>query len=665
MSSNTRARLGAQGWLAQLFVWACLAGPAAAMAATAVDAVPAPGASAQDASQDAIDVRDLGAFVDGFVEARMESHHVVGVTVSVVHRGETIFARGYGHDDLEAGRVVAADRSLFRPGSISKTFTWTAIMQLQEQGKLDLDADIQGYLPNLHIARTFAEPITLAHLMAHTPGFEDSAMGHLFAGAPDKVATLIDYLSSHQPARVRPPGVKPAYSNYGTALAGLIIENVSGISWEDYVERHLFEPLGMHDSTFREPWGDQRAAPMPARLRENVSKGYVRRAGAYRASDFEFIGQIGPAGALSTTATDMARWMLAHLNDGRLGDAVILRPDTARRMHQRHFGTDPRLPGIAHGFIESRLHGYRAIGHGGGTVHFLSDMQLIPDLDFGVFISTNTAEGGYALQLEFVRALVTRYFPAGPEAAADQAAADPERPLREYAGTYLSTRRPYTTVERLFMTSGARVRIDGEHLIIASAMGERRLHPLGGDAFRDADTGDLVVFSAGANGAVAALLLPVPVMVMEKVGALDSPDVLFGLLAVGAFVLACALVGAWLRRNRPLPQTPAEAWAARTAVVTASAWLLVYAVAAAGLAPIAGDISLAFYAFPSPAVLAALGLGLVAAVLTLLAVMLLYPVWREGSWPLWRRIRHTGVVLAALATLLVLRDFNAIGFNLP
>ncbi len=630
----------------------------------------APGSGATPAAGTAtpgapgIDLADLAAFVDGFVEGRMRSEQVVGVTVSVVHDGELVFARGYGYDDLERRRPVEADRSLFRPGSISKTFTWTAVMQLVERGEIDLEADIREYLPNLDIEDAFDEPITMLDLMAHTPGYEETVMGHLFGDDPDATPTLLDYLRTHAPKRVRPPGVLPAYSNYGVAVAGLIVANLSGLDWEDYVEQNLLEPLGMHDSTFREPWSRQEPAAMPGRLRTNVSEGYVRRAGEYRPGVFAFIGQVGPAGALSTTATDMARWMLAHLNDGRLGEVRILEPDTARLMHRQHFTLDPRMPGLAHGFIESHIHGYRAIGHGGGTVHFLSDMQLVPDLDLGVFISTNTTGGGGALIDGFVPALVERYFEPGPLTVpppGDDVEAG--RPLSAYAGTYLSSRRPFTTVERLFMLNAVSVTAADDHLVIAAPGGEVRLDPLGGDDFRDADDGARVEFTSNAAGEVNALLLPIPVMVLEKVGPLENPTVLYGVLVLAAFVMACALVGAWLRRRQPPQQTPAEAWASRAVILTCLAWLVVYAVGLVGIGNLGADFAAVFYEFPSSAFVMALALALVAAVLTVLSALLLYPVWSDASWPLWRRLRHTGVVMAAVATLLVLREFNAIGFN--
>lgn len=614
-------------------------------------------------AQGAIDRDDLTAFVDGFVEARMQAHHVVGATVSVVHGGEMIFAKGYGHADLEADEPVRADRTLFRIGSTSKTFTWTAVMQLYEQGKLDLDADIRTYLPDaLEIAGNFDEPITMKHLMAHTPGFEDTALGHLFGNDPDRVPERIEYLERYRPVQVRPPGTLPAYSNYGVALAGLAVANVSGLPFETYAERHLFEPLGMQWSTFREPWAAEEPAPMPEGLQQAMSRGYARKAGGFEEGRFSFIGQVGPAGAMSSTATDMARWMRAHLNHGRLGEARILEAETARLMHSQHFTLDPQMPGMAHGFIESRLHGYRGIGHGGNTIFFHTDMQLVPELGLGVFISTNTTTGPRVVS-GFVRTLVERYFPPGPLAPGEGVTGEPARPLSEYAGTYVSTRRPYTTVERLILTSGAAVSPSPDGYLVLAAPGRQvRLEPLGGDLFR-AEEGGLVKFTSNEAGDIDAMLPSAAIQVLEKVGPLGNPQVLYGLLALSAFIMACAVIGAWLRRKRPIPQSAAEAWAARLIILTAVVWLAVYVVGVVGLLPLLDEMQSGFLTFPSPTFVASLALALAGAVLTVLSALLLYTVWSTGSWPVWRRLRHTVVVLAAVVTLLVLRNFNAIGFN--
>ena len=621
--------------------------------------------SAADTSvAEQIDAADLEAFLDGVIEARLASHDVAGAAVSVVHGGRMIFAKGYGIDNKD-GRAVDANRTLFRPGSISKTFTWTAVMQLVEAGRLDLDADIQTYLPDLVIPATFDRPITMYDLMAHTPGFEDSAIGHLFVDDPDGVLPLAEYLASHQPARVRPPGTLPAYSNYGTALAGLIVANVSGEPFETYVERHLFQPLGMRQSTFREPWGAQRAGtPMSDAHRADMSAGFIHRNGAFEAGTFEFISHTGPAGALAMTATDAARWMLAHLGRGAYAGGRILRAATADTMHTRHFALDPDLPGSAHGFIESTLNGYRAIGHGGGTVHFLSDLQLIPALDFGMFMSTNTTGGGEVIS-GVAKLVVERYFPPAPGHTAARPEPLDAGQLVQYAGTYLATRRSYTQVERaLSMPLVVAAPAGDGYLTLISPVGTLRLGQISPDTFQSTDDPDQrVKFVRDDAGAIDRLLLWIPIMVMERVGLFGNPNLLYGVVTLSVLVFVGALVGAWLRRGRERVQTGTESWAARVTLAACATYLMGLA---ACLAPLLGaleDLRVVFYDFPQPAFVAGLGLILIAAVLSLGAAGLLVPVWRYRSWPAWRRIRHTVVVVLLIGTTAVLDDLNAIGFH--
>ena len=202
---------------------------------------------------------------------------------------------------------VKPDATLFRPGSISKLFTWTAVMQLSEQGKLDLDRDVNEYL-DFKIPEAFGKPITLKNILTHTPGFEEQ-IKDLFGG--EKSPNLGEYVRDHIPNRIYPPGTVPAYSNYGTALAGYIVERVSGQTFEDYVSEHIFKPLGMNSSSF--------AQPLPADLAPNMSNGYLL--GSDKPKPFEVVGPY-PAGSLSSTAADMSKFMLAHLQLGKLGDAA-------------------------------------------------------------------------------------------------------------------------------------------------------------------------------------------------------------------------------------------------------------------------------------------------------------------------------------------------------
>src|SRR3712207_5535965 len=218
------------------------------------------------------DPAEMEAFLDKELRREMEKHHIAGAAVSVVRDGELFFAKGYGSADLENGIPVDPERTNFRIGSIAKLFTWTAVMQLAEQGKLDLDADIDTYL-DFRIPDTYPQPITLKDLMTHTAGFEDLYYERL-AADPNDLLPPREWLISHMPARVRPPGDIAAYSSYGTALAGYIVARVSGEPYDQYIQGHILNPLGMVHTTAR--------SSMPPDIRANTSVGYTYEDGAFK-----------------------------------------------------------------------------------------------------------------------------------------------------------------------------------------------------------------------------------------------------------------------------------------------------------------------------------------------------------------------------------------------
>ncbi len=606
-----------------------------------------------------INPADLATYVDGFVEGRMSDHGVVGATVSIVQGGRVVFAKGYGYDDLEAGRSVEADRSLFRPGSISKTFTWTAVMQLHERGLLDLEADVQQYVPDIELPRRFGKPITMLDLMAHKPGLEDSALGHLFEADAANVLPLADYLASHQPQQVRAPGTLASYSNYGSGIAGLIVANLSGQTFEDYIDEHVTGPIGMKHSTFREPrLSDQRA--MPDALAADVSRGYIRIGADLESTDFVHIAQIAPAGGLSTTATDMGRWMLAHLGDGAYGGGRILEAETAQRMHSQQSTPHPLLPGAAHGFIETDVHGYRAYGHGGGTVHFLSDMVIIPEIDIGIFISTNTTNAGSELISEFARHVVKRYFPQGPNTLPVIEAADLD--LQKYLGNYVFTRRSHSTVERFNMPM---VQIGAAHGgRISFGNPARPYEAVAEDVFQSVDNPDLkLAFFAGDDGRMAGFYPPVAIMVAERAGTLDNPQMVFGWLFLAALVFLCVLIGAFLRRKRTGAQSAGERRAAWMVYLTATAWIITLAGIGVAFAQISTDVRNVFFDFPSQVFRMSLTAAIIATVLTAAAVLTMRPAIAGSSWSGMRRMRHILVIVVALVTVYVLYRLNAIGYH--
>jgi CubicO group peptidase (beta-lactamase class C family) len=393
-------------------------------------------------SQALNDPQELEAFVDGVIAAQLQAYHIPGATVSVVKDGELFLAKGYGYADLEKHTPVIADRTLFRPGSVSKLFTWTAVMQLAEQGKVDLNADVNIYLLDFKIPDTYLQPVTLAHLLTHTAGFESRNEG-LFVRQPEEIISLRDYLVRYIPARIYPPGQITAYSNYGTALAGYIVEQVSGKPYEEYVDERIFKPLGMTRSTF--------TRPPSAELITDLAMGYNYVDGAYQLQA-EWV-QPAPAGGLATTATDMARFMIAHLQKGRYGDATILRASTIQEMHRRQFTNDPRANGWTFGFMEAELNGQRIIWHGGATYFFHSALVLLPEQNVGVFVSFNSIGGSVARQA-FVQAFLDHYYPASLPVL-PRPPADFSKRIDQYTGTYLETRHNQTGVEKLLSLQSA------------------------------------------------------------------------------------------------------------------------------------------------------------------------------------------------------------------
>ena len=309
-------------------------------------------ASSSESTSPALTKEDIGAFLDGLLPAQLDREDIAGAVVSIVKDGQVIFARGYGYSDFAKKKPVSPETTLFRPGSVSKLFTWTAVMQQVEQGKLDLDTDVNTYI-DFKIPAKFPKPITLRNLLTHSPGFEES-IKDLFVPPSTEVPPLSRYLPPHLPQRIYPPGITPAYSNYGTALAGYIVERASGKQFVTYIDEAIFKPLGMSYSTFQQP--------LPDRLKAHMSQGY--KLGSKDSYPFEIITAF-PAGSLSSTGMDMANFMIAHLQNGRFGDQRILQEKTAELMHSRQLELDPEANAMCLGFYEESRNGLRIIGHGG------------------------------------------------------------------------------------------------------------------------------------------------------------------------------------------------------------------------------------------------------------------------------------------------------------
>jgi CubicO group peptidase (beta-lactamase class C family) len=605
------------------------------------------------------DPEEVEEFLDTVIPKELSDRHVAGAVVAIVKDGALFFAKGYGYADVEGEIPVDPDSTLFRVGSIGKLFTWTAVMQLAEQGKLDLDADVNQYL-DFTIPATFPEPITLKHLMTHTPGFEDNAFGFA-ATTPEGMVSIGEWLANNVPARVWPAGEVPAYSNYGATLAGYIVERVSGMPYEDYIEQHILAPLDMKNSTPRQP--------PPAALEADMALGYEYQDNAFQPQGFEYM-TIAPAGSISSTATDMARFMIAHLQLGRYGEARILGEDTARQMQSRLWTADERLNGMTYGFMELSQNGYRVTGHPGDTGLFHSILALLPEQNVGLLFSYNSA--GYGIGATILEAFMDEYYPPAGNQSPEPLADSAER-INRFTGTYQFTRLAYTKggkLKGLFSTASVQPGSDGELIItMAGNTDSQRLVEVAPLYFEEIEGDGRLVFREDDDGDIAYLYSNIPPMQpvfgAKKVAWYETLSFNIGLLAVCAvlFVLVLLvepvrLAVGWFRR-RTRPSQPALARLARGLMV---------ALAVLSLATVFGLYTQVFdgwgLASGQRGILTATGgMAILIVALTIAVVFLASLAWRRSWWGVGGRIYYTLVSLASVAFVWFLAFWNQIGWQ--
>lgn len=589
---------------------------------------------------------EVEAFLDGLIDAQLEAYHLPGATVAVVQDGALLLAKGYGYADVASRKPVVADQTLFRPGSISKLLIWTAVMQLVEAGQLDLDADVNTYVTDFKIPSTYPEPITLAHLLTHTPGFEERGEGLFLRAAAEKLP-LADYLQRYMPARVRPPGTLTAYSNYGTTLAGYIIEQVTGMPYEQYIEEKILQPLQMTRSTFRQP--------LPPALAPDMAVGYLYSGGQYQPRDFEVV-QASPAGALSATATDMANFMLAHLQNGRFGDTRILQEATAKKMHEQLFTNDPRVNGFAHGFIEATLNGQKLLWHAGDTIFFHSTLVLVPEHNLGFFVSYNGATGSLAY-MSTMRAVMDHYFPVSVTVA-PAPISDAVAQAQRVAGSYVAARSNQSGVEKvanLFQLLNVQPLANGELLVSMGTPAQLTMRYVATEplVYVPVDVppsifGNLV-FRADAQGQVTHLFQQNnPTTAYLKAPWYAAGSFNFALLGIALLLFLITVIGGlvalWLRWRYHEARTwgaQLAAWSAGLLSLLSVTFLVIFVSTVSNIENIAFGMPVWFTT-----------LMLLPWVVTGLAVLMLIftpAVWARRYWSLPRRLHYTLLLLSSAA----------------
>ncbi len=506
---------------------------------------------AMAANSRALNAPDVNAFLDGFMPMSIQRGDIAGATVVVVKDGKVLTIRNYGYADVASQRPVS-DATMFRIGSISKLFVWTAVMQQVERDKLNLDRDLNAYL-DFTIPPGRNRPITLRDLMTHSAGFEETFKD---IEGKSRLEPLGVYLKSHVPARIFPPGSVVAYSNYGATLASYIVQRVSGEPYDRYVEEHIFKPLQMNHTTLQQP--------PPRALSPYLSSGYS--VASAPAKPFEYTN-LWPAGSVSTTASDMANFMIAHLQNGAFHGSRILKPGTARTMHDFVRTDAPGINGMDLGFYQENRNGQRIIGHGGDTQLFHADLHLMLNTGIGMFVAFNglgKERAAVKIRGELFQAFVNRYLPNQERNEPTTATAPADAKL--VSGWYLSSRRE-NGFPLLFLPDEIDVAAQPDGTITMSEtpagtpkkwreVGPLRYREVGGPAH-------LAFIRSGTGMSVAADYAPV--VIYQRVGFWKRIDVLEWIGAVSLLIFLGTLVlwpicgGVRRHYRRPLQLAPLAA----------------------------------------------------------------------------------------------------------
>lgn len=588
------------------------------------------------------DLSDIEAFTDGLAAAFLSEHPIPGLIVSVV-QGDDTFARGYGLSDAEAGRAAGGDDVRFEIGSVSKTFIWTAVMMLEADGLLDLHEDVNTYLTSFQAGRG-GEPVTLAQLMSHRPGLEDSFAIFLPQFA---VMDRAQALALTEPRQVMGRGEATAYSNWGTVLAAQVVEDVSGLSYADFLYSRILQPLGMNATTFLE--GDSRPDQPP------LSVSYRLADGAPVAARRVDIGAFGPAGSMASTAADMARWIQFHLNGGELDGVRLIPADTHARMLTRLYDDRPGGADMAHGFMHWRVDGVDVFGHGGSINEFLTMMAFTPELGAGVFVSQN-ASPAFTPAFRLPDLVLARLIEqAGLSRAPD---ALPERPYMtalDADGRYIVNRRPHSGVEQVFAVSGVmtvRARGDGS-LLVTDAMGQELYHPVGEDVWRNRH-GQTIAAIHGPDGDVRRMSDVLGTASYDRVGMSTDPNLLNAAITLALIASLTQWLGLWRRlggRRHDGQTETARGLAVSIFNLAASVLVIAFmAVLIAATASLPSQGMEMFADYPPPLLTTAMALAGAVVIAAVLAFAALVPAVSMSGWSMWRMMHH-GLFAGALAFL--------------
>jgi len=580
------------------------------------------------------DQKEMENFLAGFFDTELPKAHCPGAIVAVVKDGQIFFIRGFGYSDPVKKVPADAAKDRFYVASVSKLFTATAVLQLYERGRVRLDDDVNHYLKRDLIEENYPQPVTLTHLLTHSSGIEDP------------------FVLTGQPRRILPPGFVISYSNYGINRVGDVIESVSGQPFADYVDRNVLQPLGMTHSTF-----------LPQKGLPGEPIGWQYRDGTYASQPWDFDHAI-PSGSLSSSAADMAAFMIAHLQNGQYGNARILKPATAELMHRRHTGNHPRIPGLGLAFWEWERNGLKGIEHRGDTTGFQSGLYLLPSENAGFLVIYNSQIRG--LPELFLNTVLDHYYPR-PNSLPQPTLQLSESQLGRYLGTYRWTRCPESSIGKMIaagIEAKATPAPQGFHLeFVFLPFKPADYLPVEPLIFQSASTADdRVAFREEKNGKISYMFLGP--LAFERLPWYETMAVQTG-FGVGFMIVFLITtfgipIAAWRRRRKG-----GKSFTTGRLLRSATWWnAFLSLIFMSGLSAVLAKMMMTQDFFHVPLSLKLLlVIPLVTTVLTAALLLMNAAVWRPSSARLGVRIAYGFYALCAAAFIPYLLYWNMIGFN--
>lgn len=585
--------------------------------------------------------------LDGYVAAAMADQYPPGMIVAVATKDE-VFVKAYGLADAEKN-IRATDRTLFRIASISKTFVWTAVMMLVDEGKLDLDADVDTYLKTVKVGQRGLAPVTLRDLMAHRPGFEDT-FGDFFQSKSGR--TFEEALKRTKPARVAAPGARTSYSNWGTDLAAQIVADVTGAPFDEFVSLRLLQPIGMTSTIQHDPRSVAEKPLNDPALDARLAAPHKLDAGAPTVLGHDALDPLHAAGAIALDAHDAGRWLQFLLNGGVAGDKRLLSPEAFARMRTRAFRDRPFAPDFAHGFMETEMGGAVTFGHGGTLSGFISDMTIAPSLGVGVLVAVNGAETPRLPDL-VSRFIIEQFARADsfPSQWAVKATPEMVAKAKSAAGSYLPNRRVYSRFEKV-TALGSEIKVaakDDGSLVVTAGGKATRYYPVSDDLWSNRSRDRLFVYRDSA-GAPVRIATSMGTQTADRIGFLGSSDAFNAAIGLVALFSALAFLGAWRRQGREVQTTRLGLWLAGGHAASASLWIL-FIVALTAVSAGLGAKELAELqaeGWPPLTLILAIVAAHLAALGAVAAAVAAFPALVGSGWSIWRKAHYLLFAAAGL-----------------